>query len=121
MMITRYFLVAGLASVLIFFVGARALAQQESGDTPDQGYGAQDPNGDQESAQDQSGDQESEQGQMPNDEEDSGDNVAVPVPGGGNVQMDEPQEEAPSQIPPNENWSTHAVSPGMQGDSPQGP
>jgi len=119
MTISRYFLVAALAITLIFFVGKRAFAQPEMSDAPDQGSVGQDANDDSESAQDQGDDQGSEQ--TPGDDDGANANVAVPVPGGGSVQADEPQEEPPTQIPPNENWSTRAINPGMQGDSPQGP
>ncbi len=121
MTIARYFFVAALATALTFFVSTRAFAQADTGDASDPGYSAQDSNGDSENAQDENGDQDSDQAQTQGDDDDSGGNVAVPVPGGGEVQADEPQQEAPNQIPPNEPWSTRMMNPGVQGDSPQGP
>jgi hypothetical protein len=53
--------------------------------------------------------------------QDDGSTVAVPIPGGGEIQVDGPVSEAPVIISPNENWSTQRTNPFSVGTGPVGP
>jgi hypothetical protein len=53
--------------------------------------------------------------------QDDGSTIAVPIPGGGEVQVDGPASEAPAGIGPIENWSTQRTNPFSVGTGPLGP
>jgi hypothetical protein len=47
--------------------------------------------------------------------------VSVPIPGGGEIQVEGPASEAPAGIGPIENWSTQRTNPSSVGTGPLGP
>jgi len=53
--------------------------------------------------------------------QDDGSTVAVPVPGGGEIQVEGPVSEAPAGVGPIENWSTQRTNPFSVGTGPIGP
>jgi hypothetical protein len=53
--------------------------------------------------------------------QDDGSTIAVPIPGGGEVQVEGPASEAPAGIGPIENWSTQRTNPFSVGTGPLGP
>ncbi len=53
--------------------------------------------------------------------QDDGSTVAVPIPGGGEIQVDGPASEAPAGLGPIENWSTQRTNPSSVGTGPLGP
>lgn len=53
--------------------------------------------------------------------QDDGSIVSVPIPGGGEIQVDGPASEAPAGIGPIENWSTQRTNPSSVGTGPLGP
>jgi hypothetical protein len=53
--------------------------------------------------------------------QDDGSTIAVPIPGGGEIQVDGPESEAPTSIGPTENWSTQRTNPFSVGTAPMGP
>lgn len=53
--------------------------------------------------------------------QDDGSTVAVPIPGGGEIEVDGPASESPAGIGPIENWSTLRTNPSSLGTGPLGP
>lgn len=53
--------------------------------------------------------------------QDDGSIVAVPIPGGGGIQVEGPASEAAAGIGPIENWSTQRTNPSSVGTGPMGP
>jgi len=53
--------------------------------------------------------------------EDDGSSFAVPIPGGGDVQVQGPESEAPATRSPIENWAVQRNNPFAVGTSPLGP
>jgi hypothetical protein len=53
--------------------------------------------------------------------QDDGSTVAVPIPGGGEIQVEGPASEAAAGIGPIENWSTQRTNPSSVGTGPMGP
>ena len=53
--------------------------------------------------------------------QDDGSVVAVPIPGGGEVQVEGPQSEPPTHRSPIENWATLRNNPFSVGTGPIGP
>ena len=47
--------------------------------------------------------------------------ITVPIPGGGEVQAEEPPPVTQSTLPPTENWATQQTNPNSVGVSPIGP
>src|SRR5271170_496274 len=53
--------------------------------------------------------------------DDDGSTVTVPIPGGGEIQVNGPQSEMPASVGPTENWSTQRTNPFSVGTGPIGP
>jgi hypothetical protein len=53
--------------------------------------------------------------------QDDGSTVAVPIPGGGDIQVEGPASEIPSPRSPIENWATQRNNPFSVGTGPLGP
>lgn len=52
---------------------------------------------------------------------DDGSSFAIPIPGGGEIQVQGPQSESPQTIAPTENWATQRNTPFSVGGTPMGP
>jgi hypothetical protein len=53
--------------------------------------------------------------------QDDGSTFAIPIPGGGEIQVEGPASETPAFIGPTENWSTQRTNPFSVGTGPLGP
>jgi hypothetical protein len=53
--------------------------------------------------------------------QDDGSTVAVPIPGGGEIQVDGPASETPARLGPIENWTNQRNNPFSVGGTPLGP
>jgi hypothetical protein len=53
--------------------------------------------------------------------QEDGSTVVVPIPGGGEIQVDGPASETPAGIGPIENWATQRNNPSSVGTGPIGP
>lgn len=53
--------------------------------------------------------------------EQDGSSFSIPIPGGGEIQVQGPQSETPHTIPPIENWATRRNTPFSPGGTPMGP
>jgi hypothetical protein len=52
---------------------------------------------------------------------DDGSSFSIPIPGGGEIQVQGPQSESPPTIAPTENWATQRNTPFSVGGAPIGP
>jgi hypothetical protein len=52
---------------------------------------------------------------------DDGSSFAIPIPGGGEIQVQGPQSDSPHTIAPTENWATQRNTPFSVGGTPMGP
>jgi hypothetical protein len=52
---------------------------------------------------------------------DDGSSFTIPIPGGGEIQVQGPQSESPQTIAPTENWATQRNTPFSVGGAPMGP
>ena len=53
--------------------------------------------------------------------QDDGSTFAIPIPGGGDIQVQGPASETPARIGPLENWATQRNNPFSVGTAPSGP
>jgi len=53
--------------------------------------------------------------------QDDGSTFAIPIPGGGDIQVEGPASETPARIGPIENWATQRNNPFSVGTAPLGP
>ena len=53
--------------------------------------------------------------------QDGGSTFAIPIPGGGDIQVQGPASETPARIGPLENWATQRTNPSSVGTGPSGP
>ena len=53
--------------------------------------------------------------------QDDGSSFSIPIPGGGEIQVQGPASEAPIAIPPTENWATQRNTPFSIGGGPISP
>jgi hypothetical protein len=53
--------------------------------------------------------------------QDDGSTVAIPIPGGGEIQVEGPASETPAARSPIENWATQRNNPSSVGTGPLGP
>ena len=53
--------------------------------------------------------------------QDDGSSFSIPIPGGGEIQVEGPASETATAIAPTENWATQRISPFAVGGSPISP
>jgi hypothetical protein len=53
--------------------------------------------------------------------QDDGSTFAIPIPGGGDIQVQGPASETPARIGPLENWATQRTNPFSVSGGPSGP